>query len=392
MRTTPVPEKELNDAKRAIVASFALSLENPEQLLGYYVQNWMYNLPADYWDTYPAKISAVTAAQAQAAAVEVLGSSKAADRCGRGCRQDHRDDEEERTAGDLRRRRQAGERLLTRPGLSPVPFAAICSIAAAKISISSTVVYTFGVILAPSYSAWTIGVAMIRHRSHRRATSFRRRHACDLYGANRARMSRVEVRVEADLRVLREALGPAVAQVPQPCGLSFDADALVKRHRFSDGVVIRGGMCPYLLELADVVGLRFGCRRQRPERSDVLAANIEKAGADWREQPLVEARAVVVAAEVACLEGKVCERVRPIHDGLDSTFPRLVADALHGKDLPREVGDVAEVQDLCCRRQRGNQRGLTARSATAGGTGNEIFVSLIPSRRTRCSHVSSMRP
>jgi zinc protease len=68
MRTTPVPEAELNDHKRAIVASFALSLESPEQLLGYYVQSWMYGLPADYWDTYPARISEVTAAQAQAAA------------------------------------------------------------------------------------------------------------------------------------------------------------------------------------------------------------------------------------------------------------------------------------------------------------------------------------
>jgi zinc protease len=70
MRTTPIPEKELNDHKRAIVANFALSLEQPEQLLGYYVQNWMYDLPADYWDTYPAKVGAVTAAQAQAAAAK----------------------------------------------------------------------------------------------------------------------------------------------------------------------------------------------------------------------------------------------------------------------------------------------------------------------------------
>jgi zinc protease len=76
MRTKPVPEKELNDHKRAIVASFALSLEQPEQLLGYYVQNWMYNLPADYWDTYPAKVSAVTAAQAQAAAAKYWDASK----------------------------------------------------------------------------------------------------------------------------------------------------------------------------------------------------------------------------------------------------------------------------------------------------------------------------
>jgi zinc protease len=70
MREKPVPEAELNDAKRAIVAGFALSLENPQQMLGYYVQNWLYNLPADYWDTYPAKINAVTAAQAQAAAAK----------------------------------------------------------------------------------------------------------------------------------------------------------------------------------------------------------------------------------------------------------------------------------------------------------------------------------
>jgi zinc protease len=76
MRSTPVPEKELNDAKRAIVASFALSLESPEQLLGYYVQNWLYNLPPDYWDTYPAKISAVTAAQAQAAASKYFDPAK----------------------------------------------------------------------------------------------------------------------------------------------------------------------------------------------------------------------------------------------------------------------------------------------------------------------------
>ncbi|HET7217963.1 MAG TPA: pitrilysin family protein [Vicinamibacterales bacterium] len=76
MRTTAVPEKELNDAKRAIVAGFALSLETPEQMLGYYVQNWLYNLPADYWDTYPAKISAVTAAQAQAAAAKYWDAAK----------------------------------------------------------------------------------------------------------------------------------------------------------------------------------------------------------------------------------------------------------------------------------------------------------------------------
>ena len=45
--------------------------------------------------------------------------------------------------------------------------------------------------------------------------------------------------------------------------------------------------------------LRRGGRLQRPELRDVLAAHVEEAGADRREQPLVQARAVVVAAEIA---------------------------------------------------------------------------------------------
>ena len=76
MRDKPVPENELMDAKRAIVASFALSLENPSQVLNYYVQNWLYGLPANYWDTYQAKINAVTAAQAQAAAAKYWDPAK----------------------------------------------------------------------------------------------------------------------------------------------------------------------------------------------------------------------------------------------------------------------------------------------------------------------------
>ena len=68
LRDTPVPESELASARRAIVGGFALDLESPQQVLGYYIDNWLYGLPADYWDTYPARVMAVTAAQAQAAA------------------------------------------------------------------------------------------------------------------------------------------------------------------------------------------------------------------------------------------------------------------------------------------------------------------------------------
>ena len=68
LREKPIPAAEFADVKRAIVGSFALALENPQQVLGYYVENWQYGLPADYWDTYPARVAAITPAQAQAAA------------------------------------------------------------------------------------------------------------------------------------------------------------------------------------------------------------------------------------------------------------------------------------------------------------------------------------
>jgi zinc protease len=68
LRTTPMPAGEFADSKRAIVGSFARALESPQQVLGYYLENWQFGLPADYWDTYPARVSAITLAQAQAAA------------------------------------------------------------------------------------------------------------------------------------------------------------------------------------------------------------------------------------------------------------------------------------------------------------------------------------
>jgi zinc protease len=36
-------------------------------VLGYYLDRWQYQLPADYWDTYPARVAAITPAQARAA-------------------------------------------------------------------------------------------------------------------------------------------------------------------------------------------------------------------------------------------------------------------------------------------------------------------------------------
>jgi predicted Zn-dependent peptidase len=72
LRDESVPDKELRDQKRSMIGSFALSLESPQQMLGYYVTSWRYQLPADYWDKYPERVMAVTQAQIQAAAKKYL--------------------------------------------------------------------------------------------------------------------------------------------------------------------------------------------------------------------------------------------------------------------------------------------------------------------------------
>jgi zinc protease len=70
MREVPVPDKELADQKKALIAGFALSLENPNAILNNYIDRYLYKLPADYWDTYPARIEAVTVADIQRVAAK----------------------------------------------------------------------------------------------------------------------------------------------------------------------------------------------------------------------------------------------------------------------------------------------------------------------------------
>ena len=65
LRDEPVTTDELENAKRAIVGSFALSLEQPNSLLQNIIQQKIYDLPADYWDSFPQKVAAITAADIQ---------------------------------------------------------------------------------------------------------------------------------------------------------------------------------------------------------------------------------------------------------------------------------------------------------------------------------------
>jgi zinc protease len=59
LREEPVPATDLDEARRAIVANFALSLERQTQLLELWMQVKHNGLPEDYWDSYPAEIAKV---------------------------------------------------------------------------------------------------------------------------------------------------------------------------------------------------------------------------------------------------------------------------------------------------------------------------------------------
>lgn len=75
-RDERVPAKELADAKRSLIAAFALTLESPQTLLGNAVTRYRYNLPADYWDQYSQRISAIGDADVQAMAKKYLDPSR----------------------------------------------------------------------------------------------------------------------------------------------------------------------------------------------------------------------------------------------------------------------------------------------------------------------------
>ena len=72
LRDEKVTAEELENAKRAIIGSFALSLEQPQSLLQNIITQKIYDLPADYWDAYPQKVAAVTAEDIQRVAQQYI--------------------------------------------------------------------------------------------------------------------------------------------------------------------------------------------------------------------------------------------------------------------------------------------------------------------------------
>jgi zinc protease len=65
IRDEKVPAAELEDAKRAIVSSFALSLENPQGIMNSWMTVKYYGLPENYWDNYSDQVAKIDAAAVQ---------------------------------------------------------------------------------------------------------------------------------------------------------------------------------------------------------------------------------------------------------------------------------------------------------------------------------------
>jgi zinc protease len=65
IREAAVPKDELDAAKRALAAGFALRLENPANVLARWMEQREFGLPEDYWDTYTDRVAAITAEEVQ---------------------------------------------------------------------------------------------------------------------------------------------------------------------------------------------------------------------------------------------------------------------------------------------------------------------------------------
>ncbi len=76
LRQEPVPVEELARAKRSLIGSDALLREEPNDLLYLTSEPLEYHLPPSYWQTYPARVQAVTAADVQRVAQKYLADTQ----------------------------------------------------------------------------------------------------------------------------------------------------------------------------------------------------------------------------------------------------------------------------------------------------------------------------
>lgn len=78
IRTEPVSDKEIKDAKSYLTGVFPIRIETQEGLIDQAVQMKIYGLPADYLQTYRERVNAVTAADIQRVANQNITPDKVA--------------------------------------------------------------------------------------------------------------------------------------------------------------------------------------------------------------------------------------------------------------------------------------------------------------------------
>ena len=72
IHTRPLTDAELRQSKNSIIRSLPGEFESANGVNGQLSNLWLFNLPQDYYATLPAKIEAVTSADAQAAAAKYI--------------------------------------------------------------------------------------------------------------------------------------------------------------------------------------------------------------------------------------------------------------------------------------------------------------------------------
>ena len=72
----PIADQELEDAKRSIASSFALTLEQLSQVVTYMTYRRGYGLSNDYWDRFPEKLMSISQADAKRVASQYMEMSK----------------------------------------------------------------------------------------------------------------------------------------------------------------------------------------------------------------------------------------------------------------------------------------------------------------------------
>ena len=124
--------------------------------------------------------------------------------------------------------------------------------------------------------------------------------------------------------------------------MRLSPDRVVKRNGARDGEVRVDRVRSGVIQLHDVGVLGHPpIAENRPERRNLVAADIENAGAERTAEPFVEAGAVVLAAEVRNLVVEMRECVRAVDHHVHSSGVRHVHDLAHRENLSGDVDHVA---------------------------------------------------